>query len=380
MMMKGVVTIADCNGASGTGQVQIVQVLQSDGATARAIHDLTVFPKLVVGDTVLMNTTAESLGLGTGGYHFIHAILEKHSVSAAAALSGEGHIMKLRYTSLQRAVLAAEEPDSPHHKTLAGRRTLERMPVLIGELHSMLPAAVCWLRQLAEETQRGVRELRIAYIMTDGGALPLSISRHAARLSELGWLAGTVTYGHAYGGDLETVNKFTALLAARHVLHCDIAIVIMGPGIVGTGTIYGCSGLEVGELINAVHALKGVPVIIPRISFADPRERHRGISHHTLTALTDAALTPCSLNLPLIPSTRESMLLMRQSQQYELGRLHRLQWMTAPAAGEMEAALKPYGEPITSMGRGLADDPAFFAAVCCAASAAYRQYLKGRGC
>lgn len=380
MMMKGVVAKADCNGASGTGQLQFVEVLQSDGTTARAIHDLTIFPELAVGDAVLMNTTAEALGLGTGGNHFIHAILDKHGVTAAAALSGEGHIMKLRYTSLQRSVLAAEEQDSPYHETLAGRRTLERMPVLIGELHSMLPAAVCWLRQLAEKSESNVRELRIAYIMSDGGALPLSISRHAARLRELSWLAGTVTYGHAYGGDLETVNKFTALLAARHVLHADIAIVIMGPGIVGTGTVYGCSGLEVGELINAVHALKGMPVVIPRISFADPRERHQGISHHTLTALTDAALTPCVIPLPLITSAKESMLLKRQSLQYELGRLHHLQWMAAPAAGEMVTAFEPYGEPITSMGRGLQDDPAFFAAVCCAASAAFRRYLIGRGC
>lgn len=376
MMMKGVVTVADCNEAFSDAQVQIVEVRQSDGATARAIHDLSVFPKLNVGDTVLMNTTAEALQLGSGGYHFIHTVLEP---SMDTVVSGPGHIIKLRYTSLQRAVLAAEEPDSPHHETLAGRRTLEGMPVLLGELHSMLPVAVCWLRHLADQMPTETKDPRIAYIMTDGGALPLSISKHAARLGELGWLAGTITYGHAFGGDLEAVNKFTALLAARHVLQADIAIVIMGPGIVGTDTVYGYSGIEVGELINAVHALKGIPTIIPRISFTDHRERHRGISRHTLTALTDAALAPCSLTLPLIRDPKETMLLKRQTLQYELGRLHRIRWTEAPPVNELEAALELYGRPITSMGRGLRDDPAFFAGVCGAASDAYRQFLYVQG-
>ncbi|GAB7053497.1 DUF3866 family protein [Paenibacillus sp. Pae15] len=375
MMKKGVVTDADGHEALPDAKIQIVEVRQPDGATARAIHDLSVFPRLAVGDTVLMNTTAEALQLGTGGYHFIHAVLEP---SMDAAELGPGHIMKLRYTSLQRAVLAAEEPDSPHHETLAGRRTLEGMPVLLGELHSMLPVAVCWLRHLANQAQPGTKELRIAYIMTDGGALPLSISLHAARLCGLGWLAGTITYGHAYGGDLEAVNKYTALLAARHVLQADIAIVIMGPGIVGTDTVYGYSGMEVGELINAVHALGGTPVAIPRISFADPREQHRGISRHTLTALAVAALAPCSLPLPLLRDPGKIMLLKRQMQQYELDRLHRVRWTEAPSVDELDAALELYGRPVTSMGRGLREDPSFFAGVCGAASVAYRQCLYGQ--
>src|SRR5690606_14285371 len=96
--------------------------------------------------------------------------------------------------------------------------------------------------------------IKVAYIMSDGGALPLTLSRHAAQLAEMSWLCGTVTYGQAYGGDLETMNKFTALIAARHILQADIIIVCMGPGIAGTGTPLGHTGTEVGELINAVQA------------------------------------------------------------------------------------------------------------------------------
>ncbi|WP_010499126.1 DUF3866 family protein, partial [Paenibacillus elgii] len=265
--------------------LQEVRVRLGNGETTAALHDLTVGTPLWPGDGVLLNTTAVRLGLGTGGVHFVHAKLGRLDKSfdgpdvpvkwepEMLRSSGpqEGHIMKLRYTSLQRAVLSVEEPSSPHHALFAESRTLDGMPVLIGELHSMLPAAVCWLRELAREV--GTSAPRIAYVMTDGGALPLAISGHVRRLRELGWLAGTVTYGHAYGGDIEAVNKYTALLAARHVLEADIAIVCMGPGIVGTGTPYGFSGIEAGELVGAARALGGAPVAMARISFADPRPR-----------------------------------------------------------------------------------------------------------
>ncbi|GMX65142.1 DUF3866 family protein [Paenibacillus elgii] len=370
--------------------LQKVRVRLANGETAAALHDPAVGTPLRPGDEVLLNTTAVRLGLGTGGVHFVHARLgkldettDRPEVPAGTnsrepetpdrlQSSGpqEGHIMKLRYTSLQRAVLSVEEPSSPHHALFADSRTLSGMPVLIGELHSMLPAAVCWLRELARE--KGAPVPRIAYIMTDGGALPLAISGHVRRLRELGWLAGAVTYGHAYGGDIEAVNKYTALLAARHVLKADIAIVCMGPGIVGTGTPYGFSGIEAGELVGAVHALGGVPVAMARISFADQRPQHRGLSRHTAVALGQAALAPACLPLPLLPAEADTALLREQVRQSGLARRHRLRWEAPPPLEHMVAALEAYGRPITSMGRALPDDPAFFAAVCTAAGAAYR--------
>ena len=76
----------------------------------------------------------------------------------------------------------------------------------------------------------------------------------------------------------------TGLLAARHVLGADLAVVAQGPGNLGTGTRWGFSGVAAGEAVNAVAALGGRPVASLRVSGADPRERHRGISHHSLTA------------------------------------------------------------------------------------------------
>ncbi|CAG7641984.1 DUF3866 family protein [Paenibacillus allorhizosphaerae] len=345
-------------------KLQEIVLEMADGSSCRAYHDLSAFPPLMPGHQVLANTTAVTLGLGTGGAHFVLAPLAPE-LSTGGALP-PGHIMKLRYTALQRAVLAVEEAESGAQEKLAGNNTLERMPVLIGELHSMLPAAVSWLRYQA----CGERPLRIAYVMTDGAALPIAISQHVERLNELRWLAGTITYGHAYGGDHEAVNKYTALLAAKHVLQADIAIVTMGPGIVGTGTAYGYTGIETGELVNAVAALEGIPIFMSRVSFGDRRERHRGLSHHSITALKTAAVARAVVPLPILSSPAQSGIVDSQTATSRLMDKHEIVWREAPALDRMETAMQAYGVSITSMGRGLRDDPPFFASVCAAADEA----------
>src|SRR5947207_1471245 len=114
-----------------------------------------------------------------------------------------------------------------------------------------------------------------AYLMLDGGALPAWFSRTIASLREAGWLAGTVTAGQAFGGDLETVTVHTGLLAARHVLGAQVTVVAQGPGNLGTGTRWGFSGVACGEAVNAAAVLGGCPVASLRVSEADPRPRHR---------------------------------------------------------------------------------------------------------
>jgi len=102
------------------------------------------------------------------------------------------------------------------------------MPVVVADLHSALPAVLAGV--LADRP-----DARVAYVMTDGGALPLAFSRTVAGLRSAGWLGGrTVTVGQAFGGDLECVNVHSGLLAARHVLEADIAVVAQGPGNLGT--------------------------------------------------------------------------------------------------------------------------------------------------
>jgi len=357
------------------GNTQELLIRMTNGSTNKAIYYMENDVQLLPGDQVILNTTAVSLELGSGGYHYVHHVLsaaQLRLVEPIDALNYSGHIMKLRYTSLQRSVLAAEEPSSPYHELFLEHRSLNGMPVLIGELHSMLPIVVAWIawRQQQNPSVTQARRTKLSYIMTDGGALPLSFSKHVQLLQHLGWLTGTITYGHAYGGDVETVNKYTALLAAKYILQCDIAIVVMGPGIVGTGTVLGHSGMEVSELIHAVSMLGGIPIVIPRISFADTRERHQGLSHHLLTMLSQFTIVPVRLPLPSDLPSQQSELLHHQLHAHALANKHDIRWIQSISSDQVEQSLKLYPAEVKSMGRAFIDDPTFYISISCAAELA----------
>lgn len=353
------------------GLLEVAVVLDS-GQRGRAYGDPAFIGEVMPEDRLLLNTTAVHLDLGTGGYHFIHmnagiATGERRRSVGHDKRGRQGHIMKLRYTSLQHAVLAAEEAASPYHQLFRDHRSLAGMPVLIGELHSMLPIAAAWL------TQRWEPSATVSYIMTDGSALPLALSHHAAALKRLGWIQRTITCGQAYGGEIETVNKFTALLAAKWIAQTDTAVIAMGPGIVGTETSLGHSAMEVGEWVNAVRALQGVPIVIPRLSSGDARERHRGISHHTLSALQVAAREQAVVPLPLTGETGRDSRIAAQAK--TIADRHIVQWIEAPSPETITSLLADYPLPVTTMGRSLEAEPLFFQSVCCAAEAA-RQWLR----
>lgn len=340
--------------------IQYVEVEMENKAEIRqAIHFTDWFSPLKKGDQVILNTTAVDLSLGSGGYHFV--VWKKEGSLPAPRLNG--HIMKLRYTPWQLAVQAVEEERSPYHNVMREATHLADMPVLVGELHSMLPILVASLHYLAHRKRRTVR---IGYIMTDGAALSLKLSRHVKHLTKLGWLTGTVTCGHAFGGDLEAVNIYSGLLAAKHVLKADVAVVLMGPGIVGTGTPYGFSGVEQGQIANAVHTLNGQPIVVPRISFADFRKRHRGVSHHTLTNLNSVILHPVRVPVPLFAD--EGWRQFVESQMEGVMRAGHELIPVRLTVEDVRERLKPYPSQITSMGRGLDEDPAFFLGVSAAAN------------
>ena len=225
------------------------------------------------GAEVLLNTTAVRLGLGSGGYHFVVAVNNSSKTMSPQQLpKSGGHIMKLRYTPLQFSVLSAEEENSPYHQLFHDFDSLNGLPVIIGELHSMLLPAVFNIK-------RREPQLKVAYIMTDGGALPAAFSRNLAYLKEQNLIQGTITYGQAFGGDLEAVNIYTALIAAQAVSKADVAVVTMGPGITGTGTKYGWSA-GTRHIIDRQY-LRRTPVLSPD-QLADERPRHRGLSHHSI--------------------------------------------------------------------------------------------------
>ncbi|MGH9164154.1 MAG: DUF3866 family protein, partial [Acidimicrobiales bacterium] len=167
-----------------------------------------------VGDRVVVNTTAVDLGLGTGGWDVVHWNLERPSWSRP----GPGHVMKLRYTSLQADTGVAEEV--PGYRPPA---TLGGLPVVVCGLHSQVACVAAAFKHAAPER-------RLAYVMTDQAALPLALSDLVAGLRGRGLLDATVTAGQAFGGDFEAVNVLSALEVALCVAGAETVIVAGGPG------------------------------------------------------------------------------------------------------------------------------------------------------
>jgi hypothetical protein len=259
---------------------------------------------VAVGDRVVVNTTAVDLGLGTGGWDVVHWNLSRHGWSAP----GGGHVMKLRYTSLQVDTGAAEEASGTEvADDLAGT------PVVACDVHSQLAPVAAAFAEAAPGR-------RLSYVMTDSAALPLALSDLVADLRARDLVTEVITCGQAFGGDIEAVNVPSALLVARG----DAVVVAPGPGVVGTGTRLGFSGLEMAAVLDAAATLGGRPILAVRYSGTDPRDRQRGRSHHTDTVLAMAAHQPVA---PVPPDG----------------------W-TAPELGFR----------VTTMGRGPAEDPEFF--------------------
>jgi len=241
---------------------------------------------------------------------------------------------------------------------------------VVADLHSALPAVLAGIFDDAERTagagDEKSRRPCVVYVMQDGGALPAWFSRTCAALKDAGWLTATVTTGQAFGGDLETVTVHTGLLAARHVAGADIAVVAQGPGNLGTGTRWGYSGVAAGEAVNAVAALGGRAVACLRLSEADPRERHRGISHHSLTAYGRVALARADVVVPGLPGRFGARVTAEAA---GLGARHAI--VTVPVDG-LEAALRDSPARLSTMGRGLEEDLAYFLAAAAAGRHASR--------
>ena len=303
--------------AQRPGVTEVMVAVEPDGAEARALgYDGLVGP-LEVGDAVVLNTTAVELGLGTGGFHLVMARLD-----VARDDQGPGHVMKARYTPSQVRVLAVEEEASPHRAAVASMTSLDGLPVVCAELHSMVPVAAAAIRAVDGD-------LTVGYVMSDGAALPLAFSRLAAELRASGLVAGIVTAGQAFGGDLEAVTLHSGLVAA----------------------------------------LGGRAVACLRLSTADARERHRGVSHHSLTALGRLALARAWVALPALADAPLAALVRWQLEEAGVSARHEVVAMDPPDPGKLLAA---WGLQVRTMGRGPDDDPVFFQAAAAAGTLAGR--------
>jgi hypothetical protein len=326
--------------------LQRVEVDLGDGPERAYVLTQLTGP-VEAGDRVVVNTTAVELGLGTGGWHVVHWNLAREEWREP----GPGHVLKARYTSLQADVGSTEE----HEAALTDCDTIEGMPVVAAGLHSQLPAVAAAFKDAAPEA-------RLIYVMTDGAGLPLALSDLVAALTDRGLVDATVTCGQAFGGDYEAVSVHSALATARCVAGADAVVVAMGPGVAGTGTRLGFSAIEVAPVLDAAAALGGRPIACLRASFADPRPRHQGLSHHSATALGLACRSRVTIPLPLVGGPEEDRL-RADIAGAGLDVRHDVVTLKPP---DVLSLFDQHGLTVTSMGRPAAADPVFFA---CAAAA-----------
>ncbi|HEX4929589.1 MAG TPA: DUF3866 family protein [Gaiellaceae bacterium] len=288
--------------------------LEVDGIACVAYPRLT--GEVEVGDEVLVNEQARLLELGSGGFDVLYANLTR-----GLGLEPEqgAHVMALPYTPGQVTGRYTEELDY-----LAG--SLDGMPVVLCTLHSQV-APVC----------AGLVGTRVSYVQVAGGALPVSLSDTLRVLRERGLVEVACAVAPCLDGDAQFVTGAAALAWAKEQGY-DAVVCSVGPGIVGTGTRLGHGALSLADAANVANALGGRPVLAVRTSDADSRERHRGVSHHA-----QAVLDLC-LGQVVVPED-------------------------ADGEGWDEACA---GLPLSHMGRGPEDDPAFFRAAYAAGAVARR--------
>lgn len=318
--------------------------VELDGSEGSALAYPAVVGTPRPGDRVLLNTTAVHLGLGTGGMHLVVAV---DSVDATD-LGHDGRVMKARYTPQQVAVPTVEDE---HRDAMEASTGLRGTPVVCAPLHSIMGVAATGARAA------GAR--RIVYVMTDGAALAGAVSRLVPRLLEAGLVDDWITCGQAFGGRFEAVTAWSAMLAAVEVLEADVVVVADGPGNLGTETTWGVSALGSGLALNAAATLGGAAVAALRVSFADPRERHRGVSHHSLTILERVCTAHATVAVPALEDEDQRSSVWDALRSRKLEERHQLVEADGrPALDELERR----GLEIESMGRTPRDDPAFFLA------------------
>jgi hypothetical protein len=335
-------------------------VVETEGERVAAL----AYPDLVgpvgIGDRVVLNTVAVALGLGTGGFHLVVAVEDGPDTE----LGHGGRVIKARYTPLQVAVNAVEET---HREVIESSRGLANTPVVCAPLHSMLAPVAAGAKACADA--------RVVYLMTDGAALPGALSRLVPHLRETGLIDGWITCGQAFGGELEAVTLWTGLLAAKEVLDAAVIVVADGPGNLGTDTTWGVSALASGHAMNAARALGGRPVAALRASSADLRERHRGVSHHSITILSKVCTVDVNVAVPSLENDAERDLVWDALREARLEERHQLVEADGrPALAELERR----GVEVTSMGRAPAEDPLFFLAAGAAGVMAGRMAASSR--
>jgi hypothetical protein len=343
---------------------EVVSVEQADGRIARMTVNVDgerrpalAYPGLTgpvrAGDEVVVNVEAADLGLGSGGFDLVH-------VNLTRGLEGEGvegaHVMKLNYTPLQHAVVPLEEGLDALPRRLG-------LPVAVLGLHGQLaPAAFAAAREAPHAS--------IGFVQAAGGALPGQLSDVVGTLRSDGVLADHVTVAPCFGGQHEAITLEGALHAGAEKLGWDAALVGPGPGILGSESALGNGGIEALHSAHAALALGCWVALAPRTSSGDPRERHRGLSHHTATVMT---LLKRRVDVPLAGGLSRGA--REQLSAAGAGR-HRLVKI------DVESLVGPYlqsGLPSSTMGRSFDEDQDFFRSALATGAALARKVVATKG-
>ncbi len=314
---------------------------------------------------MIVNVEALDLALGSGGFDIVCANLTRGLEAPGAS---DIHVIKLNYSPIQHPV----DPVEVSYEDAPARPT-RRPPVLVLPLHGHL-APAAWAFGAAADG------LALGYVQTPGAALPGTLSRDVAAMRERGLLAGHVTAGPCYGGEEEAISVPGALHAAAERLGWDAIIAGPGPGILGSATRYGHGGMAALDVAHSAIAL-GLPALLsPRLSGSDPRDRHRGLSHHS-AAVLELLLGPVRVPVPETDAggwpteAREGG-----------GAEDALAAITEACGDRHDVAVEPVdleayaeaGLPTSTMGRSIEEDPLFFAAPL-AAGRALANAARGNG-
>ena len=277
------------------------------------------------------------------------------------------NVMKLNYTSLQHAVEPVEDERAGATRRAARWRCSR--------------CTASWRRSRGP-SRRARRARGSATCRRRAARSPADTRAPCATLRERGLLAGHLTAGAAFGGEGEAITTAGALHHGLRTLGWDAAV--CGPAR-GSWARARRSATAAWSALDSAHvalALGCPTLLVARMSSSDERERHRGISHHTLTVL-DLLLEPVTVALPAgmrspvgadlraglgavfggaMPASRPALALDVERPV----RITRHDWRRAAVDLPAYAAS---GLPAETMGRGLVEDPLFFGAALAGGSA-----------
>lgn len=329
---------ADRADAACAEQQLVVELADVPGSRRRAVVDVGLLGRAQVGDELIVNVQALELGLGSGGFDVVHVNLTR---GLQDRCDDGQNVMKLNYTSLQHAVTPVEDEQL--------RVPLDR-PVAVISLHGQLSAVAWAFAQAAPGRTLG-------YVQTEGGALPAGHSRTVAELRRRGLLVRHLSAGAAFGAEGEAITAAGALHHGLGSEGWDAAVCGPGPGIVGSSSALGHGGMFALDSAHAALALGCPTVLVARMSGADTRERHRGLSHHTRTVL---ALLLAGVLVALPAGHHDAAAEITQA----AGERHEQLSLRTDLAGFASSGL-----PAQAMGRGPREDPLFFEAALAGGSA-----------